>query len=65
MVGAHDRDNTKDGYWPKPVPQGDVRDEPKDGGGRHSKKPDQPDQGDKDNARASIEKARSIRLDHP
>jgi hypothetical protein len=47
-MGAHDRDNTKDGYWLKPVPQGDVRDEPKDDGGRHSNRADQPDQGDRD-----------------
>lgn len=32
-MGTHDRDNTKDGYWPKSPPKDDVRDEPKDPGG--------------------------------
>ncbi|MGH3799017.1 MAG: hypothetical protein ACRDTD_02595 [Pseudonocardiaceae bacterium] len=47
-MGQHDRDNTKDGYWPKPVPQGDVRDEPKDDSGKHSSaRPDQDDKNQK------------------
>lgn len=47
-MGAHDRDNTKDGYWPKPVPKGDVRDKPKDDSSKHSNRPDPPNPDDKD-----------------
>jgi hypothetical protein len=34
-MGKHDQDSTKDGHWPKPVPKDDVRDTPKDDGGKH------------------------------
>jgi hypothetical protein len=47
-MGQHDRDNTKDGYWPKPVPKDDVRDEPKDNHGRHSAEKPEQDKKDQD-----------------
>ncbi len=35
-MGKHDQDNTKDGQWPRPVPKDDIRNDPQDGGGKHS-----------------------------
>jgi hypothetical protein len=45
-MGRHDQDNTKDGQWPRPVPKDDIRNDPKDGGGRHSgaDESDEPDE---------------------
>jgi hypothetical protein len=40
-MGKHDQDNTKDGQWPNPVPKDDIRDDPKDGRGKHGGGSDQ------------------------
>jgi hypothetical protein len=45
-MGQHDRDNTKDGYWPKQPPKDDMRDVLKDDHGKHSA--DKPEQDDED-----------------
>ena len=34
-MGKHDRDHRGDGQWGRGVPRDDVRDNPKDDGGKH------------------------------
>ena len=51
-LGEHDQENTKDGQWPIPVPKDDIRNDPKDSGGKHSggsgSTSDKPDESDED-----------------